>query len=38
LAEEGQRLAEGKPVAVQTIRQIAEWLKGLVAMPASEET
>lgn len=38
LAEEGQRLAEGKPVAVKTIRQIADWLKGLVKVPASEET
>jgi death-on-curing family protein len=38
LAEEGQRLAEGQPVAVQTIMQIAEWLQGLVAIPASEET
>ena len=38
LAEEGRHFAEGKPAAVQTIEQIAEWLKGLVAMPASEET
>jgi death on curing protein len=38
LAEEGQRFAEGELVAGQTIRQIAEWFKGLVAMPASEET
>ena len=38
LAAEGQRLAEGQPVAVQTTTQIAEWFKGLVEMPASEET
>ena len=38
LAEEGQRLAKGELVAVQTIRQIAEWFKGLVETPASEET
>jgi hypothetical protein len=38
LAGEGQSLAEGKPVAVQTITQIATWLKGPVVMPASEET
>jgi hypothetical protein len=38
LAEEGQRLAERKPVAVKTIHQIADWLKGLVKVPASEET
>jgi death-on-curing family protein len=38
LAEEGQRLAVGEQVTVQTIRQIAEWLKGLVGMPASQET
>jgi hypothetical protein len=38
LAEEGQRFAEGNLVTVQTVRQIAEWCKGLVAMPASEET
>ena len=38
LAEEGQRRAAGEPVAVQTIRQIAEWFKALVEMPASEET
>jgi len=38
LAAEGQRLAEGEQVAVQTIGQIAEWFKGLVVMPASEET
>ena len=38
LAEEGQRFAEGEPVAVKTISQIADWLKGLVEMPASEET
>jgi death-on-curing family protein len=38
LAEEGQRLAAGEQVTVQTIRQIAEWLKGLVGMPASQET
>jgi hypothetical protein len=38
LAEEGQRFAAGELVAVQTIKQIAEWFKGLVAMPASKET
>jgi death-on-curing family protein len=38
LAEEGLRLAAGELVAVQTIGQIAEWFKGLVVMPASEET
>jgi len=38
LAEEGQCLAEGELVAVQTIRQIGEWFKGLVETPASEET
>jgi death-on-curing family protein len=38
LAEEGQRLAEGEPVAMPTIPQIAEWFKGLVDMPASQET
>jgi prophage maintenance system killer protein len=38
LAEEGQRLAVGEPIAVQTIRQIADWLKGLVKMLTSEAT
>jgi len=38
LAEEGQRLAEGEPIAVKTIRQIADWLKGLVKVPTSEAT
>jgi len=38
LTEERQRLAEGKPVAVQTIMQIAEWLQGLVATQTSDET
>jgi len=38
LAEEGLRLAAGELVAVQTIGQIAEWFKGFVIMPASEET
>jgi death-on-curing family protein len=38
LAEEGQRLAEGEPIAVKTIRQIADWLKGLVQVPTSEAT
>jgi death-on-curing protein len=38
LAEEGRRLAAGEPIAVQTIHQIAAWLKGLVIMPASEAT
>jgi death-on-curing protein len=38
LAEEGQHRAAGEPVAVQTIRQIAEWFKALVDIPASEET
>ena len=35
---EGQRFAEGKPIAVQIIKQIAEWLQGPVATQASEET
>ena len=38
LAEEGQRFAEGDPIAVQTIREIADWLKGLVKTPTSEQT
>lgn len=38
LAEEGQRVAAGEPIAVQTIRQIADWLKGLVQVPPSEVT
>ena|SRR2546422_340864 len=38
LAEEGQRLAAGEPITVQTIRQIADWLKGLVKAPTSEAT
>ena len=38
LAAEGQRCAEGEPIAVQTIRQIADWFKGLVKVPTSEET
>jgi death-on-curing protein len=33
VAEEGQRLAEGEQVAMQTIQQIAEWFKGLVEWP-----
>jgi len=37
VAEEGQRLAAGEAIAVQTIHQIADWLKGLVHVPASEE-
>jgi death-on-curing family protein len=38
LAAEGQRLAEGEPIAAMTIRQIADWLKGLVKAPTSEAT
>jgi prophage maintenance system killer protein len=38
LAEEGQRLAAGEPIAVQTIRQIADWLKSLVQVPPSVAT
>jgi death-on-curing protein len=38
LAEEGQRLAEGKLIAAMTIDQIADWLKGLVKTPTSEAT
>jgi len=38
LAEEGQRFAAGEAITVQTIRQIAAWLKGLVKVPTSEET
>ena len=38
LAEEGQRLAEGEPIAAMTILQIADWLKGLVKAPTSEAT
>jgi death-on-curing family protein len=38
LAEEGQRLAAGEPITVQTIRQIADWLRRLVQAPASEAT
>jgi death-on-curing family protein len=38
VAEEGQRLAAGEQVTIQTIRQIAEWFRGLVEMPASKET
>lgn len=38
LAEEGQRFAEGESFAVQTIRQIADWLKGLAQVPTSEAT
>ncbi len=38
LAEEGQRLAKGELVVVQTIRQIAEWFNGLVEMLGPEET
>jgi death-on-curing family protein len=36
LAAEGQRLAEGEPIAAMTIHQIADWLKGLVQVPTSE--
>jgi prophage maintenance system killer protein len=35
LAEEGQRLAEGKLRAAMTIRQIADWFRGLVRVPTS---
>jgi death on curing protein len=38
LAAEGQRFAEGEPLAAKTIHQIADWFKGFVRVPTSEET
>lgn len=38
LAEEGQRIAARESITVQTIPQIADWLKGLVKAPTSEAT
>jgi death-on-curing protein len=38
VAEEGRRLAAREPITVKTIVQIADWLKGLVGVPASRET
>jgi hypothetical protein len=37
VAEESRRLAEGEPVEVKTISQIADWLKGLIEAPAAKE-
>jgi death-on-curing family protein len=38
LAEEGRRFAAGELSAVQTVGQIADWLKGLVNVPTSDAT
>lgn len=36
IAQEGQRLAAEEPIAMQTIGQIADWLKGLTQESASK--
>jgi death-on-curing family protein len=38
LAQEGQRSTVGEPLAAKTICQIADWFKGLLKVPDSEET